>query len=167
MDTGKKLANVCVPFQLRFSVVSLGLELRIHLETMVLDFGELDFYWRHFVGPQTARRIDFEFFLHVVCLVCLLFCSFNVRGIDADRDTGVEVHAKSGETVKARWLITCAGLHSDYVGHMAGGPKGPTVLPFRGTYHELKPEYRHIVSRNIYPVPDPKCVAKPTELSCF
>lgn len=81
---------------------------------------------------------------------------FNVNSVHADKDTGVEVHAKSGKTVKARWLITCAGLQSDYVGHMAGGAKDPTVLPFRGTYHELKPEYRHVVTRNIYPVPDPK-----------
>lgn len=81
---------------------------------------------------------------------------FEVTGVDADKEKGVEVRAKTGEAVKARWLITCAGLQSDYVGYMAGGAKDPTVLPFRGTYHELKPDYRHIVTRNIYPVPDPK-----------
>jgi L-2-hydroxyglutarate oxidase LhgO len=85
--------------------------------------------------------------------------SFEVTGVDADKEKGVEVRAKTGEAVKARWLITCAGLQSDYVGYMAGGAKDPTVLPFRGTYHELKPDYRHIVTRNIYPVPDPKYVA--------
>lgn len=42
---------------------------------------------------------------------------------------------------------------------MTGGKKGPTVLPFRGTYHELKPEVRSIITRNIYPVPDPKYVS--------
>ncbi|BBN04982.1 hypothetical protein MPTK1_3g09290 [Marchantia polymorpha subsp. ruderalis] len=80
---------------------------------------------------------------------------FNAKNVSADEVKGVEVQAKTGETVKARWLITCAGLQSDYVGKMAGGAKGPTVLPFRGTYHELRPEFRNLIKRNIYPVPDP------------
>lgn len=82
-------------------------------------------------------------------------CRFNAKNVSADEVKGVEVQAKTGETVKARWLITCAGLQSDYVGKMAGGAKGPTVLPFRGTYHELRPEFRNLIKRNIYPVPDP------------
>jgi hypothetical protein len=50
---------------------------------------------------------------------------------------------------KAKWLITCARLHADYVGHMAKGAKGPAILPFRGSYQELKPKYRSIIKRNI------------------
>ncbi|XP_002967916.2 L-2-hydroxyglutarate dehydrogenase, mitochondrial isoform X1 [Selaginella moellendorffii] len=82
--------------------------------------------------------------------------NFEVKKIDADENRGVELTSQRNETVKAKWLITCAGLHSDYVARLAGGAKGPTVLPFRGNYHELKPEYRKLVKRNIYPVPDPK-----------
>ncbi|KAH7281944.1 hypothetical protein KP509_35G004500 [Ceratopteris richardii] len=81
---------------------------------------------------------------------------FEVVGIEADERHGVEIHGKGQKVVKSRWLITCAGLHSDYIGYMAGGKKGPTILPFRGTYHELKPEARNIITRNIYPVPDPR-----------
>lgn len=84
-----------------------------------------------------------------------------MTGIDADASRGVTVQSRSGEEVKAKWLITCGGLQADYVGSMAGGAKGPTVLPFRGTYHELKPEYRNLITRNIYPVPDPKSVLFP------
>ncbi|MCO5579002.1 hypothetical protein L7F22_032853 [Adiantum nelumboides] len=84
---------------------------------------------------------------------------FEVVGIEADEGRGVEIHGKGSKLVKSKWLITCAGLQSDYIGYMAGGKKGPTVLPFRGTYHELKPEARNIISRNIYPVPDPKYVS--------
>lgn len=81
---------------------------------------------------------------------------FTVKGIDADHDKGVQVHSRTGETQKARWLITCCGLQADDVAHMAGGSWGPTVLPFRGTYHEMKANYRNTVKRNIYPVPNPK-----------
>uniref|UniRef100_A0A0C9S648 L-2-hydroxyglutarate dehydrogenase, mitochondrial n=1 Tax=Wollemia nobilis TaxID=56998 RepID=A0A0C9S648_9CONI len=80
---------------------------------------------------------------------------FEVTTIDADANKGVNLQSKRGDVIKAKWLITCAGLHSDYVAQMAGGAKGPTVLPFRGTYHELKPEFCNIITRNIYPVPDP------------
>lgn len=88
-------------------------------------------------------------------MILVLF-RFEVTDVDADKAKGVTVQSKGGETVKARWLITCGGLQADYVGRMAGGTKGPTILPFRGHYHELKPEYRNIITRNIYPVPDPK-----------
>jgi L-2-hydroxyglutarate oxidase LhgO len=88
----------------------------------------------------------------------LSFQRFEVTGIDADSSKGVTLQSRAGEEVKAKWLITCGGLQADYVGRMAGGAKGPTILPFRGNYHELKPEYRNIVTRNIYPVPDPKFV---------
>ncbi|KAH7294079.1 hypothetical protein KP509_28G055400 [Ceratopteris richardii] len=81
---------------------------------------------------------------------------FEVIAIEGDEKRGIEIYGKGSKMVKSRWLITCAGLQSDYVGYMAGGKKGPTVLPFRGTYHELKPEVRNIITRNIYPVPDPK-----------
>lgn len=84
---------------------------------------------------------------------------FEVIGIDADASRGVTLQSKTGDEVKAKWLITCGGLQADYVGSMAGGAKGPTVLPFRGTYHELRPEYRNLITRNIYPVPDPKFVS--------
>lgn len=82
--------------------------------------------------------------------------SFKVTGIDVDEVKGVTLESESGDIVKAKWLITCAGLQADYVGHMAGGAKGPAILPFRGNYQELKPEYRSIIKRNIYPTPDPK-----------
>lgn len=82
--------------------------------------------------------------------------NFEVTGIEADERKGIEIYGKGSKVVKSRWLITCAGLQSDYIGYMAGGKKGPTVLPFRGTYHQLKPEICNIITRNIYPVPDPK-----------
>lgn len=55
--------------------------------------------------------------------------------------------------VRAKHVITCAGLQADRLAGKAGGSKHPKVVPFRGTYYQMKPEYRDIVKMNIYPVP--------------
>eukprot|EP00051_Salpingoeca_urceolata_P028372 m.486495 g.486495 ORF g.486495 m.486495 type:complete len:487 (+) comp24453_c0_seq1:171-1631(+) len=57
------------------------------------------------------------------------------------------------KSVKAKHVITCAGLYADRVSVAAGGETAPKVLPFRGTYYQLKEEYSDIVKMNIYPVP--------------
>lgn len=80
--------------------------------------------------------------------------------------TGMRVHAidrYSSSTrvaagpaeIETRYLIACAGLYSDRVARMTGGRSDPKVVPFRGDYLILKPEKRHLVKGNIYPVPDP------------
>ncbi|NYH50802.1 MULTISPECIES: L-2-hydroxyglutarate oxidase [Nocardiopsis] len=53
-------------------------------------------------------------------------------------------------------LVLCGGLHSDRLARMAGAADDPRVVPFRGQYHELVPERRHLVKGLLYPVPDPR-----------
>jgi L-2-hydroxyglutarate oxidase len=55
----------------------------------------------------------------------------------------------------ARWIINCAGLHSDRMAKLGGADPGARIVPFRGEYYELKPERRGLVHNLIYPVPDP------------
>ena len=55
--------------------------------------------------------------------------------------------------VRAKHLITCAGLHADKVARMADGAAKPQVLTFRGTYYQMKPEFRDVCKMNVYPVP--------------
>ncbi|KAI8973753.1 FAD dependent oxidoreductase [Mycotypha africana] len=56
--------------------------------------------------------------------------------------------------VTANKVITCAGLYSDRVAGLTGGnPRKHKVVTFRGTYYQLKPEYRTLIKHNIYPVP--------------
>lgn len=50
-------------------------------------------------------------------------------------------------------IITCAGFYADRVGELAGGETNPRVVTFRGTYYQMKPEYKDIVRTNVYPVP--------------
>ena len=56
----------------------------------------------------------------------------------------------------ARYLINCAGLHSDCIAHLAGAKPQTTIVPFRGEYYELVPQKRNLVRGLIYPVPDPR-----------
>ncbi len=56
---------------------------------------------------------------------------------------------------EARFLINCAGLHSDRVAKLAGHVPQAKIVPFRGEYYELVPSRRHLVNTLIYPVPNP------------
>jgi (S)-2-hydroxyglutarate dehydrogenase len=65
------------------------------------------------------------------------------------------IHTTSGD-YEADFLITCAGLHCDRVGRMAGSGEPTRIVPFRGEYYMLKPERQFLARNLIYPVPDPK-----------
>lgn len=76
-----------------------------------------------------------------------------VENIDEKADC-VTIETKSG-TIQSRFLINCAGLHSDRVAQMTDTNIGMKIVPFRGEYYELVPEKRHLVKHLIYPVPNP------------
>lgn len=59
-------------------------------------------------------------------------------------------------TLEAKFVINCAGLHSDRVAKLAGANPEARIVPFRGEYYELKPERRSLVKGLIYPVPNPE-----------
>jgi (S)-2-hydroxyglutarate dehydrogenase len=59
-------------------------------------------------------------------------------------------------TLTARWIVNCAGLHSDRVAKLGGSRPKARIVPFRGEYYELRPERRSLVKNLIYPVPDPR-----------
>ena len=53
-------------------------------------------------------------------------------------------------------VVVCAGLQSDVVAALAGAPRAPVILPFRGEYWTLDPRRADLVRGMIYPVPDPR-----------
>lgn len=77
----------------------------------------------------------------------------HVTGIRRLKD-GYAVITPVGEFT-GRYLINCAGLHSDRIAGMAGMRPAARIVPFRGEYYELVPERRHLVRGLIYPVPNP------------
>nr|WP_205616331.1 L-2-hydroxyglutarate oxidase [Streptomyces harenosi] len=76
-----------------------------------------------------------------------------VLRIDRRPSRGVAVLTRSGDIVRARVLVNCAGLYCDEVARMAGDDPGMRIVPFRGEYYELaRPD---LVRGLVYPVPDP------------
>jgi L-2-hydroxyglutarate oxidase len=76
-----------------------------------------------------------------------------VDGIEERGD--MKIVRTASAVYEAKFVINCAGLHSDRVARMAGADPGARIVPFRGEYFELVPEKRHLVNTLIYPVPNP------------
>jgi len=64
-------------------------------------------------------------------------------------------HTSSGD-FQAKFVIGCAGLHSDRVVRASGRKPSAKIVPFRGEYHKIRPDRQFLVRNLIYPVPDPK-----------
>jgi L-2-hydroxyglutarate oxidase len=128
------------------------------------------------LSPEQVREIE----PHVRCLAGIKVPSTGIvdysqvcrkyaelfRALNGTLRTKVKVQAlrKSGgahvlETnegdFEARFLINCAGLHSDRTARLDGLDPGAKIVPFRGEYYELVPEKRYLVKTLIYPVPNP------------
>jgi L-2-hydroxyglutarate oxidase len=72
------------------------------------------------------------------------------------RETADEVEVTSrSDQVRSRHLVVCGGLQSDRLARLAGLPIQHRIVPFRGEYFALAPALSQIVSRLIYPVPEP------------
>ncbi|CAL9487259.1 L-2-hydroxyglutarate dehydrogenase [Streptomyces sp. enrichment culture] len=73
--------------------------------------------------------------------------------IDRRPALGVAALTRSGDIVRARVLVNCAGLYCDEIAGMTGDDPGMRIVPFRGEYYELARP--HLVRGLVYPVPDP------------
>ncbi|NJO39810.1 MAG: L-2-hydroxyglutarate oxidase [Cyanobacteria bacterium CRU_2_1] len=67
---------------------------------------------------------------------------------------GQVLETKQGE-FETRFVINCAGLHSDRIAKLGKVDPQAKIVPFRGEYYELTPEKRGLVKGLIYPVPNP------------
>jgi L-2-hydroxyglutarate oxidase LhgO len=104
--------------------------------TGIIDFGEVVATLTRLLADQ---GVEFRF-------------GCEVLGIErASSETAITTTA--GE-VRARKVISCAGLQSDRVAAMDSEPD-VKIIPFRGDYYTLRPEARYFCRGLIYPVPDP------------
>jgi (S)-2-hydroxyglutarate dehydrogenase len=97
--------------------------------------------------------------------VCLKYAEIiKQQGGELHLNTKVEKIVTSGKhqvletntgTFETRFVINCAGLHSDRVAKMGKADPKAKIVPFRGEYYELTPEKRYLVKGLIYPVPNP------------
>lgn len=78
-----------------------------------------------------------------------------LRAVFAERqDKNLRLLTTAGE-IKARYLITAAGLYADKVARMTGVHPKMKIVPFRGEYYRLKKNKESLVKNLIYPVPNP------------
>jgi L-2-hydroxyglutarate oxidase len=73
----------------------------------------------------------------------------------ARESNGAQVIETTRGDYQARFVINCAGLHSDRMARVGEVDPGAKIVPFRGEYYELTPEKRYLVKTLIYPVPNP------------
>jgi (S)-2-hydroxyglutarate dehydrogenase len=115
---------------------------------------------RALLSPRTGiidfRAVALAYAAEIGARGAEIHTSRPVTGI-AEGAREVVLSTTRGELV-ARHVVACAGLHADRVAAMTGerGPDVPKIVPFRGDYYTLKPEARSLVTRLIYPVPDPR-----------
>lgn len=109
--------------------------------------------WSPSTGIVDFRRVALAMADDVRAAGGTILTSCSVTGLSESGDT-VTVRT-SGKTVVADRVLACAGLHSDRVARLSGGPSAPAIVPFRGDYWQLKPARRHLVRNLVYPVPDP------------
>jgi L-2-hydroxyglutarate oxidase len=106
-------------------------------ETGIVDFGEVN----------RAYAAD------IVTLGGDVRCNARFLGVVEDGMDAV-VRTTAGE-LRARQMVNCAGLQADRIAHACGVATDIRIVPFRGEYYELAKERSDLVSRPIYPVPDP------------
>ncbi len=107
-------------------------------ETGIVDYAQVAVAYARVAAAQGAE----------------LRLSTTVMGIKPD-GTGHILETSAG-SFQSRFLINCAGLHSDRIARLAGSRPEAQIVPFRGEYYELVPEKRHLVRTLIYPVPNPE-----------
>lgn len=78
-----------------------------------------------------------------------------VRGItESTADRCVHIESDLGP-LRTRVLVACAGLQADRVARLGGLDVDFRIVPFRGEYYQLPAALNDLVTRLVYPVPDP------------
>jgi (S)-2-hydroxyglutarate dehydrogenase len=62
----------------------------------------------------------------------------------------------SRNVINAEYIVVCGGLMADRLAKMMGIDIDFQIVPFRGEYYQLPAKYNRIVTRLIYPIPDPE-----------
>jgi L-2-hydroxyglutarate oxidase len=80
----------------------------------------------------------------------------NCKFISLSKDRNDLVLQTTSGEVRAKFLVNCAGLHSDRIAKLCGVDPKLQIIPFRGEYYKLKEGSKYLVKNLVYPVPNPK-----------
>ena len=79
-----------------------------------------------------------------------------VVGIRRQGDGVVVVVEGDHAPLRFDHVVVAAGLQADRVAALAGGDRGPVIVPFRGEYLAVTAAKQDLVRGMVYPVPDPR-----------
>jgi L-2-hydroxyglutarate oxidase LhgO len=105
-------------------------------------------------GITDFKRVSAEFAKLIQEAGGEVLTNSGVTGIVYEAES-VVLETASG-SVHARFVVNCAGLHSDRIARMAGASLGLRIVPFRGEYYELVPAKHYLIKGLVYPVADPR-----------
>ncbi len=104
-------------------------------------------------GITDYRRITGKMADLFAALGGIIRTGCEVVGIE---ETGSDVRVRTrSDTIQARYLVACAGLHADRVAKSTGIEIDFQIIPFRGEYYRLSGRLNDLVRHLIYPIPDP------------
>ena len=84
-----------------------------------------------------------------------VFRSFPVTRVSTGVST-TTLHSHDGKApVRGRMIIECAGMNADRLARDLGGARTPGIIPVEGQWRVFKPSSSHLLSRHVYPLPDP------------
>lgn len=82
---------------------------------------------------------------------------YNHRIMSAYKGADTTTLVCQGDKIHAKYVIACAGLHSDTLSEALLNKKmAVRIVPFRGEYYSVSDEYSYLCNAPIYPVPDPE-----------
>jgi (S)-2-hydroxyglutarate dehydrogenase len=105
--------------------------------TAIVDFKSVA---RAFAKTITAQGAQLQFCAKVIAI--------------HEEPGGVAI-STAEEKWRARFLIVCGGLQSDRLAQLAGLKIAHRIVPFRGEFYTLPKSRAGLISRLIYPIPDP------------
>jgi (S)-2-hydroxyglutarate dehydrogenase len=77
--------------------------------------------------------------------------------VNALRETSHAVEIRTDRNIiNAEFIVVCGGLMADRLAKMMNIDVDFQIVPFRGEYYQLPAKYNRIVTRLIYPIPDPE-----------
>ncbi|MCI0737371.1 MAG: L-2-hydroxyglutarate oxidase [Beijerinckiaceae bacterium] len=107
--------------------------------------------------PETGivdyRRVAAAFAQIIAAQGADLQLGAEVAAVHEDKET---IEISSGRrSWRAKFLIACAGLQSDRLAQLAGIKVDHRIVPFRGEFYTLPKSRAGLITRLIYPIPDP------------
>jgi len=117
------------------------------------------------VRGVAAIHVPQEGIVDYAAVVEALVAEIQSKGGEVKTNTAFRKLTKDGDKWRvetsagdfsSRYVLSCAGLHSDRVAKACGQKPEARIIPFRGEYFKIKAERQELVRNLIYPVPDAK-----------